>query len=112
MDFSILLNKKIWILWFWKEWKSTLNFLLRHDVQPQDITVLDWKSVDNLPEWINSQTWENYLKNLNNFDLIFKSAWIPYYPEIQAVQNKTVTQVQFFFDHYEWKVIALTASKW
>ena len=112
MDFSILLNKKIAILWYWKEWKSTLNFLLRHDIQPQNITVLDWKPIDNLPEWINSQTWENYLKNLNDFDLIFKSAWIPYYPEIQAVQDKTVTQVQFFFDHYEWKVIALTASKW
>ena len=112
MDFSILLNKRIAILWYWKEWKSTLNFLLRHNVNPQNITILDWKPVDNLPEWINSQTWENYLKDLNDFDLIFKSAGIPYYPEIQAVQDKTVTQVQFFFDHYEWKVIALTASKW
>jgi len=51
MDFSILLNKKIWILWYWKEWKSTLNFLLRHDVNPENITILDWKSVDNPPEW-------------------------------------------------------------
>ena len=112
MDFSILLNKKIWILWYWKEWKSTLKFLLRHNVKPEDITVLDWKIVDDMPEWINSQTWENYLKNLNDFDLIFKSAGIPYHPEIQAVKDKTVTQVQFFFNHYKWKVIALTASKW
>lgn len=112
MDFSILLNKKIWILWYGKEWKSTLNFLLRHDVNPQDITVLDGKWADNLPEWVNTIIWENYLKNLSDFDLIFKSAWIQYYPEILAVQDKVVTQVQFFFDNYKWKVIAVTASKW
>jgi len=112
MDFSILLNKKIAVLWYWKEWKSTLNFLLRHDVNPNDITVLDWKDIANIPEWVNSITGESYLKNLKDFDLIFKSAGIPYYPEIKAVQNKTFTQVQFFFDHYEWKVIAITASKW
>ena len=112
MDFSILLNKKIAILWYGKEWKSTLNFLLRHNVASTDITVLDGKNINDLPEWVNCVSWENYLKNLADFDLIFKSAWIPYYPEIQAVQEKTFTQVQFFFDHYEWKVIALTASKW
>ena len=112
MDFSILLNKKIAILWYGKEWKSTLNFLLRHNVEPKNITVLDGKAVNELPEWVNRVVGEDYLKSLNNFDMIFKSAWIPYYPEILAVQEKTFTQVQFFFDHYEWKVIALTASKW
>lgn len=97
MDFSILLNKKIWILWYGKEWKSTLNFLLKHNVQPQDITILDKKTVENLPEWVQSQTWENYLNNLKDYDLIFKSAGIPYYPEIKAVQEKTKTQAQFLF---------------
>ena len=112
MDFSVLLNKKIAILWYGKEWKSTLNFLLNHDVQAQNITVLDWKSVENLPDKVNAKTWESYLKNLSEFDLIFKSAGIPYHPEIQAVQEKVITQVQFFFDNYKWKVIAITASKW
>lgn len=112
MDFSILLNKKIAILWYGKEWKSTLNFLLHHNVDPKKITVLDGKLVNEIPDGISCITWEDYLKNLVDFDLIFKSAWIPYYSEIQAVQDKTFTQVQFFFDHYEWKVIALTASKW
>ena len=112
MDFSALQNKQIAILWYWKEWKSTLNFLLRHNIKNQNITILDKQSMDNLPEWINLKIWEDYLKNLDNYDLIFKSAGIPYYPEIKFVQNKVITQVQFFFDHYTWKVIALTASKW
>ena len=112
MNFSILLNKKIWILWYGKEWKSTLNFLLEHNVKPQNITILDKKNIENIPEWIKSQTWEEYLNNLNDYNLIFKSAGIPYYPEIQAVQEKTKTQAQFLFDHYKWKIIAITASKW
>jgi UDP-N-acetylmuramoylalanine--D-glutamate ligase len=36
---------------------------------------------------------------------------VPYFPEIQAVQDKVITQVQYFFNHYKGKVIAITASK-
>jgi UDP-N-acetylmuramoylalanine--D-glutamate ligase len=54
---------------------------------------------------------EGYLQHLNAYDIIFKSAGIPYFPEIQAVAEKVITQVQFFFDTYRGKVIAITASK-
>jgi UDP-N-acetylmuramoylalanine--D-glutamate ligase len=63
------------------------------------ITILD-KSLD-----------ENYLQQLSHYDVIFKSAGVPYFPEIQAVMDKVITQVQFFFDQYPGKVIAITASK-
>jgi UDP-N-acetylmuramoylalanine--D-glutamate ligase len=53
----------------------------------------------------------NYLQGLDAYDLIFKSAGIPYFPEILAVQEKVMTQVQFFFNQYQGKVIAITASK-
>ncbi|MDR0607458.1 MAG: hypothetical protein LBG52_03745 [Candidatus Peribacteria bacterium] len=43
--------------------------------------------------------------------MIFKSAGIPYFPEILAVSEKVITQAQFFFNHYLGKVIAITASK-
>jgi len=36
---------------------------------------------------------------------------VPYTEEILQVMDKVTTQVQFFFDHYEGKVIAITASK-
>ncbi|MBQ7075074.1 hypothetical protein IJM86_08830 [bacterium] len=51
------------------------------------------------------------MKNLDQYDLIFKTAGIPYTPEIRTVQEKTFTQVQFFFDHFPGKVVALSASK-
>jgi UDP-N-acetylmuramoylalanine--D-glutamate ligase len=54
---------------------------------------------------------EHYLEHLDTYDIIFKSAGIPYFPEILAVQDKVITQAQFFFNHYQGKVIAITASK-
>jgi UDP-N-acetylmuramoylalanine--D-glutamate ligase len=54
---------------------------------------------------------ENYLQDLSHYDLIFKSAGIPYFPQLQAVADKMLTQVQFFFNQYRGKVIAITASK-
>ena len=109
MQFPELLNKKIAILGFGKEGKSTFNFLLKQGVKKSDLTILDKKEIED--QEISSVSWEDYLKNLDQYDLIFKTAGIPYTPEIRAVQEKTVTQVQFFFDHYEGKVIAITASK-
>lgn len=43
--------------------------------------------------------------------MIFKSAGVPYTSELLAYQGKIYTQMQFFFDHYQGKVIAITASK-
>lgn len=109
MQFPELLNKKIAILGFWREGKSTLHFLLNQGVKKSDLTILDKKEV-NEPE-INSVFWEDYLNALDQYDLIFKTAGIQYTPEIRAVQEKTVTQVQFFFNHFPGKVVALSASK-
>ena len=109
MQFPELLNKKIAILGFWREGKSTLHFLLNQGVKKSDLTILDKKEI-NEPE-IHSVSWEDYLKNLDQYDLIFKTAGIQYTPEIRAVQERTVTQVQFFFDHFHGKVVALSASK-
>ena len=46
-----------------------------------------------------------------DFDIIFKSAGVPYSAELKPYQDKVLTQMQFFFDHYKGKVIAITASK-
>ena len=73
MDFSILLNKKIWILWYGKEWKSTLNFLLRHDIEPSNITILDWM---------------NQFTNMRK--LSKKSEW--FWPNLQICRNPLLSR--------------------
>ena len=107
-----LIGKQIAILWYWLEWKSTLQFLLNHKIDSKNITVLDKNTDIKTPKNIKTITWINYNTNLDKYDIIFKSAWIPISKELKPQKKKIITQIQFFFDNYKWKVIAITASKW
>lgn len=107
-----LIEKQIAILWYWLEWKSTLQFLLNHKINSKNITVLDKNSDIKTPNNIKNITWTNYNANLDKYDIIFKSAWIPISKELNPYKRKIINQIQFFFDNYKWKVIAITASKW
>jgi len=104
-------NKKIAILWFWKEGKSSLDFLLT--LWMKNITVLDNNQLINTQEGINYILWKEYLNSLNKYDLILKSPWIsPYNEKITPYESKIITQTQIFFDNYKWKVIWITWTKW
>jgi len=99
MKIKELKNKKIAILGYWVEGKSTHNFLNKLEIK--DITVLD-KS-NNL----------GYLDNLEEFDVIFKSPWISPYnnPELLKVSEKLTSQAEVFADNFEWKIIWITWTK-
>ncbi len=109
-----LFGKKIAIIWFGKEGKSTLNFLLRHGIERTTITILDQDcQKEKTPELegILTHFWPNYLDQLASYDILFKTPWMPIKGALKKYQNKIMTQTQLFFDHYPWKVIAITASK-
>jgi len=112
-------EKKIAILWFWKEGKSSLGFLLK--LWLKNITVLDkWPlswilspSQEKEAAKINFIIWKKYLDNLDDFSIIFKSPWIsPYNDKISQYKEKLTSQTQIFFDNYEWKIIWITWTKW
>lgn len=60
---------------------------------------------------IASETGDQYLEHLDQFDVIFKSAGVPYSTKLLEQKEKILTQMQFFFNNYKGKVIAVTASK-
>lgn len=60
---------------------------------------------------VSLETGEHYLEHLDQFDVIFKSAGVPYSPELLQYQDKILTQMQFFFRNYQERVIAITGSK-
>ena len=104
-------NKKIAILGFWKEGESTLDFLFK--LWLKNITILDKNIEIEQLSSLNYQLWENYLNNLSNFDLIFKSPWVsPYNELISPYKEKLTSQAQIFFDNYKWKIIWITWTKW
>lgn len=96
------------ILGFGREGKSTLKFLKKSpSFRNARISILDKKND------------KNYLKNLNNFSLVFRTPGIPYnLPEIQkAVKNgvKFSSATALFFDEAKkqknLKIIGITGTK-
>ena len=111
MDTARFAGKKIAILGFGLEGKSTLNFLLEHNFAFESLTVLDMNPTSVSTPGIVVHSGQDYLAHLDEFDVIFKSAGVPYSPELLAQKDKILTQMQFFFQNYKGKVIAITASK-
>lgn len=112
MDTKQFEGKNIAILGFWLEGKSTLNFLLNNNFAFNKLSVLDMKAQPWLETMgIALETGEHYMEHLDQFDVIFKSAGVPYSPELLQYQDKILTQMQFFFKNYQGKVIAITGSK-
>lgn len=127
MDFSKFQNKKIAVLGYGREGKSSLQFLLKIGVLPKNITILDGaKKIEWLMEsfWLINQIFginpefnivfgNDYLKNLKKFDIIIKTPGISlYHPEILPYAHKITSQAQIFFDYYQGKIIAISWTKW
>lgn len=111
MKLQDLVGKKIAILWFWKEWKSSLNFLKK--VWVKDITVCDAKTdLEKNDKSIKYVLWKEYTKDLEKYDYIIKSPWIsPYTNSLWKYEKKVLTQTKIFFEFYKWKIISLTQTK-
>jgi len=110
MKIHDLHNKKIAILWFWKEGQSSLKFLLEEGID--GITILDKNVICCEEKDITYISWDSYLDNLDIYDIIIKSPWVsPFQEKLLAHRNKFISQTQIFFSNYNWKVIGITGTK-
>lgn len=104
-------DKKIAILWFWKEGQSTLDFLQK--IWAKDVTVFDKDVTLEKEPWIKYSLWETYLDSLGYYEVIIKSPWIsPYNDKIAPYIDRITSQTEIFYSNYTWKVISVTATKW
>ncbi|PJA48856.1 MAG: UDP-N-acetylmuramoyl-L-alanine--D-glutamate ligase [candidate division SR1 bacterium CG_4_9_14_3_um_filter_40_9] len=111
MQIADLKDKNIAILGFGLEGKSTLNFLMNQNAQFKSITILDVNQHLQTSSLVGSVTGDEYLERLDQYDIIFKSAGIPMGKKLFLHKDKIITQIQFFFDNYKGRVIAVTATK-
>ena len=115
MKIRELKNKKVLILGIGREGKDTLLFLKK--VFPKKIfTVADAKKFDDLDvktrkilEETKSELLlgEDYLKKVNDFDVIIKSPGIPF----SKYKSKLTSQTELFFDNCPGKIIGITGTK-
>jgi UDP-N-acetylmuramoyl-L-alanine---L-glutamate ligase len=112
-----LLGKKILILGYGREGRSTLNLLI-NILPPSDITVADQQESaftkdQNIVNYnIRTISGQQYLDNLNSYDLIIKSPGIkldqvitPYTP------SKITSQTDLFLGVYGKQTVGITGTK-
>ena len=103
-------DKKILILGFGREGKSTYNFIRRY-LPEKHLTVGDRNTVTLKDENVSFACGDNYLENLGNYDLVFKSPGIPFvgvrYPETTEI----TCQTDMFLRFCDCTVVGITGTK-
>ena len=111
-------NKKILILGFGKEGRSTYKLIRRH-LPSQELYIADQKekfyqNVDFLDEdkyctFIDGQ---GYLDNLNNYDLIIKSPGISFLGvDTSELCSKIKSQLELLLEFFDVRTIGITGTK-
>ena len=113
---KILKLAKIWILWFWKEWKSIFLFLEQIWFKWK-IFIFDQsfsEKIDDKKTTIIS--WKKAFDNLFDCDFYIKSPWISrhIFPKIQKQfeEWKIISSTEIFLNNQKWKVVWITWTKW
>ncbi len=115
-----LINKKIGILGLGEENIALVRYLLKHDVK--NITICDQKgkeeliNIDDIKSQISSwRLGPDYLENLKDFDVVFRTPGLPYLNEkIQKAKSAGVeisSEIKFFFDQSPSPIVGITGTK-
>lgn len=113
---KLLKNKNVAILGFGVEGKSTYNFIRKYLVN-QKLTIIDRNDLSNL-ELIKEDknltlvSGEDYLKNLDKYDLIIKSPGISFKDiDTTHLKNKITSQLELALMFYKNNIIGITGTK-
>ena len=114
-----LKNKKIVILGFGREGKSTYNFIRKY-LPEENILIID-SAIDitkeenvYLIEDVYTEVWktDDYLEILNDYDIIFKSPGISFKgKDISKIKNKITSQLQVLLKYIDKITIGVTGTK-
>ncbi len=109
-------HNNIAILWYGLEGRSTHNFLLKHGIDNEQITILDKNPACAVPASTRAILWDNYCDDIDQYDLVFKAPWITraLIEPILSVPFKKIpwsSQTQLFFERYEGPTIWVTWTK-
>lgn len=115
---NYLKEKKILILGFGREGKSTYN-LIREHLSEKDLTIADMKEnfendydflvKDNHAKFISGK---KYLDNLNDYDLIIKSPGIAFNTiDVDNIKTKITSQMELFLEFFNNFTIGITGTK-
>ena len=108
---DLINNKKILILGFGREGRSTLREILNVGGY-ESVTIADQKSVDKeLLEGVTTVTGEGYLDCLDDYDVVFKSPGVVLKKPADEYKAYITSEMDVFLKAYGDKVIGITGTK-
>lgn len=106
-----LKDKKIAILGFGKEGKSTYNFIRRY-LNKKKLTIIDKVKQEINDEYVDIISGENYLEGLYKYDLIIKSPGITLKDiDISNFKDRITSQLELVLEVYRKNIIGITGTK-
>ena len=109
-----LKDKNICILGFGMEGKSTYNFIRRH-LKNKFITIIDKKDVSeivNEDKNVKVVFGDNYLENLDSYDLIIKTPGISLKDiDFEKIKSKITSQLELILEVFKNNTIGVTGTK-
>lgn len=107
-----LKNKRILIAGFGREGKSSLRFILQHQLSRQ-IGIADKQAfnTDGLDEFIQTYSGANYLDPINQYDIILKSPGIPASAIPLSTSCEISSQTDLFLRAFHQQSIGITGTK-
>ena len=108
---SKIQNKKIGILGFGREGKSTLNTLLKLGGYAS-LTVIDKRDVRNeVPNSVSCIFGEAYLEDLDEFDLIFKTPGVVLPKDVNDYRCEFTSETEVFMECFRKQIVGITGTK-
>lgn len=106
---KVLDNKNILILGFGKEGRSTLSFI-NDFIEAKSVTVAD-KNPQEVPENVSVKFGDDYMSDLDVYDVIIKSPGIVFVGQSPLVLSKTTSQTDLFLREFGSSTIGITGTK-
>ncbi|HPE40844.1 MAG TPA: UDP-N-acetylmuramoyl-L-alanine--D-glutamate ligase [Bacteroidales bacterium] len=104
-------NKKILILGFGREGKSTYKFLRKY-LPLQHLTIADKNFIEFVDPNVTLKLGNDYMEHLNKYDLIVKSPGIEMNPkEFPFDPHRITSQTALFLKHFKKQTIGITGTK-
>jgi UDP-N-acetylenolpyruvoylglucosamine reductase len=108
---DFLKDKKIAILGFGREGKSSFRFIRNH-LPDKHLAIHDRNAIEITNDNITVVSGENYLQNLNNYDIILKTPGISFANLNYFIEpEKISSQTALFLQYYGKQTIGITGTK-
>ena len=115
---DFLKDKNIAILGFGIEGKSSYNFIRKH-LSEKSLTIIceeeceeEKKEILEKDKFVDFVTGENYLENLEQYDIILKTPGISFKDlDISKLENKITSQLELFLEYKKCTTIGVTGTK-